>query len=107
MHYVTNIRDGHDFNTMISKSATKSYFHAIDNELTFGDGPLMSTVIKRSLKAHPMSARLQQRLAKVDIPAWSADLLKEGLTQHEVDGAVERLRKVQREGLAALPSGIR
>jgi hypothetical protein len=103
LHYVTNMQDGHPGNVIISKSPTKSYFHAIDGELTFGNGPLLSMVIKRSLKVHPMSERLQQRIAKVDIAAWSADLLKEGLTQREVDGAVERLRKVQREGLAALP----
>jgi hypothetical protein len=99
---VTNLRDGHGANIKRRPFAGKERYGTFDAELTFRQGPGSSVLF---IEAHkrPFSDRLRNRLAKTDVAAWTADLVKEGRTPPEIDAAVQRFRRVLELGVDALP----
>jgi hypothetical protein len=101
LHYVTHLVDGHEMNRLAKDIAGKTRRKAIDGELTFGEGRTASFAIQEVL-GQELSPKLKRRFGRVHVDAWRADLLKEGLTDVEIDGAVKRFARVREHGLAAL-----
>jgi hypothetical protein len=101
LHYVTRLADGHDGNVVLTDVAGKTRFRAIDGELSFGHAWTMSVVIDQ-VAGEQLSPRLKRRLDRVDVDAWRAALLAEGLANEDVAGAVRRFQRVREHGLAAL-----
>jgi hypothetical protein len=101
LDYVLRRGDADSHNVLFVPAGNRVRVMSGDNELTFGSRPRppSSWAIGMAYSGPlAFSARLQRRLERVNVDAWRADLLAEGIPREDADLAVERFLEVRRLG---------
>jgi hypothetical protein len=115
LHYVANVFDGTDHNVTEALRGRKRKTRVFDGGEAFtslqaSNSDLMKAVIAGLRRGRPprFSTALKRDLSGVNIAAWEKDLTRAltGVASRDIQGTINRLERVQRDGLAALFSEL-
>jgi hypothetical protein len=101
---VTNFYDPREENIVWEQRGETFFARAIDGAFTFGNQePNTYSAAAKALKLRPgediaIPPKLLKRIRSTHIEHWKKDLLREGLTENQVNAAEFVLRKIQQSG---------